>query len=235
MMVSDRDRMPPMAPEEAVQLSVVIPAFEEAARIGPTLKRVRAYLAARPFDSEVLVVIDGGRDETLGLVRNLARDWPALRVLDNGVNRGKGYSVRRGMLAASGRYLLFSDADLSTPIPEVERLMAALDAGADVAIGSRALVDSDVRVPQAWWRQWMGRVFNWFVRLVAVPDLRDTQCGFKCFRRDAARQIFARSRIVRFSFDVELLWIARKLGYRVVELPVTWINSPSSRVHPLRD
>ena len=132
--------MPPIAPEETVQLSVVIPAFEEAARIGPTLERVRTYLAARPFESEVLVVVDGGRDGTLGLVRNLARAWPALRVLDNGVNRGKGYSVRRGMLAARGRYLLFSDADLSTPIAEVERLVAALDAGADVAIGSRALV-----------------------------------------------------------------------------------------------
>ncbi len=227
--------MPPMAPEETVQLSVVIPAFEEAARIGPTLERVRTYLAARPFDSEVLVVVDGGRDGTLGLVRNLARDWPALRVLDNGVNRGKGYSVRRGMLAARGCYLLFSDADLSTPIAEVERLVAALDAGADVAIGSRALVDSDVRVRQAWWRQSMGRVFNWFVRLIAVPDLRDTQCGFKCFRRDAARRIFARQRIARFSFDVELLWIARTLGYRVAELPVTWINHPSSRVHPLID
>ncbi len=227
--------MPPIAPEKTVQLSVVIPAFEEAARLGPTLERVRTYLAARPFDSEVLVVVDGGRDGTLGLVRNLARTWPALRVLDNGVNRGKGYSVRRGMLAARGRYLLFSDADLSTPIAEVERLVAALEAGADVAIGSRALVDSDVRVRQAWWRQSMGRVFNRFVRLVAVPDLRDTQCGFKCFRRDAARRIFARQRIARFSFDVELLWIARTLGYRVAELPVTWINHPSSRVHPLSD
>ena len=227
--------MPPIAPEETVQLSVVIPAFEEAARIGSTLERVRTYLAARPFESEVLVVVDGGRDGTLGLVRNVARAWPALRVLDNGVNRGKGYSVRRGMLAARGRYLLFSDADLSTPIAEVERLVAALDAGADVAIGSRALVDSDVRVRQAWWRQSMGRVFNRFVRLVAVPDLRDTQCGFKCFRRDAAQRIFARQRIARFSFDVELLWIARTLGYRVAELPVTWINHPSSRVHPLSD
>ena len=108
--------MPPIAPEKTVQLSVVIPAFEEAARLGPTLERVRTYLAARPFESEVLVVVDGGRDGTLGLVRNLACAWPALRVLDNGVNRGKGYSVRRGMLAARGRYLLFSDADLSTPI-----------------------------------------------------------------------------------------------------------------------
>ena len=218
-----------------IRLSVVIPAFEEAARIGPTLEQVRGYLHDQPFDSEVLVVVDGGRDGTLEQVGDLVGDWPALQVLDNGVNRGKGYSVRRGMLAARGRYLLFSDADLSTPIAEVERLIAALEAGGDVAVGSRALADSDVRVRQAWWRQAMGRVFNNIVRVVAIPDVRDTQCGFKCFRREAAHRVFALQRSSRFAFDVELLWIARKLGYRVVEVPVTWVNDPSSRVHPVRD
>ena len=224
-----------MMDDAVVRLSVVIPAFEEAARIGSTLEQVRGYLRDQPFDSEVLVVVDGGHDGTLELVRGLASDWSALQVLANGVNRGKGYSVRRGMLAARGRYLLFSDADLSTPIAEVERLIAALEAGGDVAIGSRALDDSDVRVRQAWWRQSMGRVFNQIVRWVAVPDVRDTQCGFKCFRRDTARRVFARQRTSRFAFDVELLWIARKLGYRVAEVPVTWANDPSSRVHPVRD
>ena len=139
------------------------------------------------------------------------------------------------MLVSRGRYLLFSDADLSTPIDQVERLLVALEAGGDVAIGSRALAGSDVRVRQAWWRELMGRLFNRVVRLIALSDVLDTQCGFKCFRRDAGRQIFARQRIWRFSFDVELLWIARKLGYRVTEVPVTWVNDPSSRVHPLRD
>ena len=218
-----------------VHLSVVIPAFEEARRLGPTLNQVRAYLDDQPYVSEVVVVIDGGRDGTLGLVRDLATEWPALTVHHSEVNRGKGHAVRLGMLASRGWYLLFSDADLSTPIAEVERLIAALEAGGDVAIGSRALADSDVRVRQAWWRQSMGRAFNRFVRLVALPGFRDTQCGFKCFRRDAACRIFARQRMSRFSFDVELLWIARKLGYRVVEVPVTWVNDPSSRVHPLRD
>jgi len=221
--------------EESVYLSVVIPAFEEASRIGPTLERVHAYLRDQPFESEVLVVVDGGRDGTLELVREATADWPAWRVLDNGANRGKGFSVRRGMLAAGGRYLLFSDADLSTPIGEVERLIAALEAGGDIAVGSRALATSDVRVRQAWWRQSMGRIFNRIVRLVAVPGIHDTQCGFKCFRREAARRIFPRQRATGFSFDVELLWLARKLGYGVVEVPVTWVNDPSSRVHPVRD
>ena len=224
-----------MMDDRVVHLSVVIPAFEEAARIGPTLERVRGYLHDQSFDSEVVVVVDGGRDGTLALVRAVMAQWPALRVLDNDTNQGKGYAVRRGMLAARGRYLLFSDADLSTPIAQVERLIAALEAGGDIAIGSRALAGSDVRVRQAWWRQAMGRVFNHIVRLVAVPGIRDTQCGFKCFRRDVAHRIFSLLRMTRFSFDVELLWIARQLGYRVVEVPVTWVNDPSSRVHPVTD
>ena len=228
-------RAPTTMDEEVVHLSVVIPAFEEAARIGSTLEQVRGYLHDQSFDSEVVVVVDGGQDGTLALVRAAMAEWPALRVLNNDASLGKGYAVRRGMLAACGHYLLFSDADLSTPIAEVGRLIAALEAGGDIAIGSRAIAGSDVRVPQAWWRQSMGRVFNHIVRLVAVPGIRDTQCGFKCFRRDAARRIFALQRITGFCFDVELLWIARRLGYRVVEVPIVWVNDPSSRVSPVTD
>ena len=228
-------RAPTMMDDGVVHLSVVIPAFEEVARIGPTLEQVRSYLHDQAFDSEVLVVVDGGRDGTLELVRAAMTGWPALRVLESDANRGKGYSVRRGMLEARGCYLLFSDADLSTPIAEVGRLIAALEAGGDIAIGSRALAGSDVRVRQAWWRQSMGRVFNHIVRLVAVPGIRDTQCGFKCFRREAAHRLFALQRITGFAFDVELLWIARRLGYRVVEVPVIWVNDPSSRVNPVTD
>ena len=224
-----------MSSEAVVHLSVVIPAFEEAGRLDRTLRRVRVYLDGQSFSSEVLVVVDGGGDGTLEIARKWETDWSTLRVLDNKVNQGKGFAVRCGMLVSRGRYLLFSDADLSTPIDQVERLLVALEAGGDVAIGSRALAGSDVRVRQAWWRELMGRLFNRVVRLIALSDVLDTQCGFKCFRRDAGRQIFARQRIWRFSFDVELLWIARKLGYRVTEVPVTWVNDPSSRVHPLRD
>ena len=146
-----------MMDEGVVHLSVVIPAFEEVARIGPTLEQVRSYLHDQAFDSEVLVVVDGGRDGTLALVRAAMTGWPSLRVLENDANRGKGDSVRRGMLEARGCYLLFLDADLSTPIAEVGRLIAALEAGGDIAIGSRALAGADVRVRQAWWRQSMGR------------------------------------------------------------------------------
>ena len=160
-----------------VHLSVVIPAFEEARRLGPTLNQVRAYLDDQPYVSEVVVVIDGGRDGTLGLVRDLATEWPALTVHHSEVNRGKGHAVRLGMLASRGWYLLFSDADLSTPIAEVERLIAALEAGGDVAIGSRALADSDVRVRQAWWRQSMGRAFNRFVRLSPCPGFATPSVG----------------------------------------------------------
>ncbi len=232
-MVSDRALT--MMDDGVVHLSVVIPAFEEVARIGQTLERVRAYLDDQVFVSEVVVVVDGGRDGTRALVRAAMTGWPALRVLEHDTNRGKGYAVRWGMLEARGRYLLFSDADLSTPIAEVGRLIAVLEAGGDIAIGSRAIAGSDVQVRQAWWRQLMGRVFNHIVRLVAVPGIRDTQCGFKCFRRDAARRMFALQRMTRFSFDVELLWIARRLGYRVVEVPVIWVNDPSSRVDPVTD
>ena len=225
----------PARADDAVHLSVVLPAFEEVARLGPTLAAIRRFLDSRRFDSEVVVVVDGGSDGTLELAREVARDWPALVVLHYEPNRGKGYAVRRGMLAARGRYRLFSDADLSTPIEDVERLIEAIDGGADVAIGSRALPESDVRVRQAWWRQAMGRIFNHVVRRVAVPGIGDTQCGFKCFRAETAKQVFGRQRMTGFSFDVELLWIARKLAYRVVEVPVTWMNDPVSRVHPVRD
>ncbi len=221
--------------DEPVHLSVVIPAFEEEARIGPTLARVRTYLDGQPYRSEVLVVVDGGTDATLAQAERLGADWPALRVLDNGRNRGKGFSVRRGMLEAEGRYRLFSDADLSTPIEEIERLIAAMDGGAQVAIGSRALAASDVRVRQAWWRQSMGRAFNRVVRLTTVAGFGDTQCGFKCFRAEAAREVFARQHLERFAFDVELLWIATRLGYEIVEVPVVWVNDPASRVHPVSD
>lgn len=219
----------------AVHLSVVIPAYNEARRILPTLEKVRSYLASQPYQSEVIVVVDGGEDGTFQAVDRLRGEWPALRVLDNGTNRGKGYSVRRGMLEATGRYLLFSDADLSTPIEEVERLIGAIESGAEVAIGSRALKDSDVRVSQAWWRQTMGRTFNRVVRVMAVSGIGDTQCGFKCFGHDAGRRIFSRQRTTGFAFDVEAIWIARKLGYRVVEVPVTWVNDVASRVHPVSD
>jgi dolichyl-phosphate beta-glucosyltransferase len=218
-----------------VDLSVVIPAFNEERRIGPTLERILEYLGSGRWTAEVLVVIDGSGDRTADVVRGLPTRAVPVVVLDAGVNRGKGACVRRGMLAARGALRLFTDADLSTPIEEVERLVRAVDRGYDVAIGSRRLVGSRIALPQPWWRRLMGRAFAWCVQRMAVPDIQDTQCGFKLFSARAAERIFPRQRIDEFGFDVEVLWIARRLGYRVAEVPVTWRDDPRSTVRPVVD
>jgi dolichyl-phosphate beta-glucosyltransferase len=222
-----------MESSKAIHLSVVIPAYNEAERIAPTLVSVLSYLCRQPFVSEVLVIIDGSTDGTENVVANVAGSQVA--VVDNGVNRGKGFSVRRGMLEARGEFILFCDADLSTPIEEVELLLKALADGAAVAIGSRALPESDIVLRQPWWRERMGRTFNWFVQRIAVPGIHDTQCGFKCFSRAAALSVFPRQRLERFGFDVEVLFISRRLGYRIAEIPVRWKNHPVSKVDPFRD
>ena len=217
-----------------MDLSVVIPAYNEERRIGRTLERVVAYLGEQRWASEVLVVSDGSRDRTAEIVRRTVADLP-IRLLDSGVNRGKGACVRRGMLEARGDLRIFSDADLSTPIEEVERLAAAAARGYDVAIGSRHLPGSRIEVRQPWWRQTMGRGFNACTRRLVMTGIRDTQCGFKLFSADAARRIFPRQRIEHFGFDVEVLWIARRLGLRVAEIPVIWVDDPRSTVRPVTD
>lgn len=223
----------PMQEADRPKLSVVVPAHDEASRVGVCVERATAYLAAQPYASELIVVSDGSTDATARIAREVGRE--RVRVIEVPINRGKGYAVRTGVMAASGSHVLFSDVDFSTPIGEVDRFLDALAAGYDVAIGSRALPDSDIRVRQEWWRQSMGRVFNRIVRLTLAFEMRDTQCGFKCFRREAARAIFSRARIDRFAFDVEVLWIAQRLKLRVAELPVTWAAVGPSKVHPIRD
>ena len=221
-----------------MDLSVVVPAYNEERRIGPSLARIVTYLAGRPGSAEVLVVIDGSRDHTRDVVRGvtdeLHRDVP-VRLLDRGTNSGKGASVRHGMLAARGDLRLFSDADLSTPIEEVERLAESIRSGADIAIGSRRLPDSRTDVPQPLPRRIMGGVFSWCARRLAAPGIRDTQCGFKLFTADATARVFARQHIEGFGFDVELLWIAHRLGLRVAEVPVIWDDDPRSTVRPVSD
>jgi dolichyl-phosphate beta-glucosyltransferase len=221
----------------APRLSVVIPAFNEEARLVGTLARVLDYLHGRREPFEVIVVDDGSSDDTAGAARRAAAAaGGAVRVVANVRNRGKGFSVRRGVEESRGEFILFSDADLSTPIEDVERLFAALlEGGCDIAIGSRAMKGSDVRVHQPWYREAMGKTFNKLVRLLVLRGFRDTQCGFKLFRAPAARDIFRLQRVERFSFDVEALYLARRRGYRVAEVPVTWYNSPSSRVSIVRD
>jgi len=209
-------------------LSVVIPAFNEAERLPPTLATIRRYLdeGGRPY--EILVVDDGSRDATVERARQAG--GPVVTVLSNEVNRGKGYSVRRGMLAARGDLRLMCDADLSTPIGEFPRLLARLDEGHDVAIGSRALPDSRVEVRQPLYRESMGRLYNRLVRLLLLSGLHDTQCGFKLFTAQAARASFEPARLDGFSSDVETLFIARRRGLRIAEVGVTWRNDAASRV-----
>ncbi len=202
---------------------MVIPAYNEGRRLPPTLEKVQRYLAGRPH--EIVVVDDGSVDDTA-----LRAEAAGVRVLRNQGNRGKGYSVRRGMLQARGSRRLMTDADLSTPIEELDRLLAKMEEGYDVVIASRALPDSNVEVRQGRLRESMGRLFNLCVRVLALPGLQDTQCGFKLFTAAAAEEAFSAARLDGFSFDVEALFVARRRGRRIAEVPVTWRNDEATRV-----
>ena len=215
--------------------SIIIPAYNESERITATLESVAAYARQQQWDVEVLVVNDGSRDNTVAVVEQLARAHPFIRIIENPGNRGKGYSVRNGMLQSRGEILLFSDADLSSPIEEAPKLFEALAAGADVAIGSRWLRAELQSQRQPLMRQIYGRMFNVALRLLLGLNFRDTQCGFKAFRREAAQRIFPLQKIERWGFDPEILFLARKLGFRTVEVPVRWAHSAGTRLHPLRD
>jgi dolichyl-phosphate beta-glucosyltransferase len=210
-------------------LSVVVPAFDEEARLGPTLDAILAYGAVHHPGLEVIVADDGSRDATVAIA--LGR---GVRVVSLGRNRGKGAAVRAGMLAARGDRILFSDADLATPIAELAKLAQAMDAGHDIAIGSRAVTGADIRTRQHPLREGMGRTFNLIVRAVLLGGIRDTQCGFKLFTRAAAHDLFARATIEGFAFDVEILWLARA-AYRVAEIPVIWRHVEESKVSPGTD
>jgi dolichyl-phosphate beta-glucosyltransferase len=208
-------------------LSVVIPAYNEALRLPSTLARVRDYLAGRGEEYEIVVVDDGSTDATAEVAR-AAGDL--VRVLRHEPNRGKGFAARRGMLAAAGERRLMTDADLSTPIEELEGLEAALDRGYDVAIGSRAVAGARIEVRQPAYREAMGRLFNVLVQALLLPGVSDTQCGFKLFTAAAAAAAFAPCRLDGFSFDVEALFAARRRGLRIAEVPVLWRNDAATRV-----
>jgi dolichyl-phosphate beta-glucosyltransferase len=212
-------------------ISIIIPAYNEEKRLPSTLARVREYLASSPWEfSEIVVVDDGSQDGGAA-----AAAAAGARVLRNPGNRGKGYAVRHGMLEAKGEWSLFSDADLSTPIEELERLWKiAANERAQVAIGSRAVDRKLVGVHQPLFRETMGRLFNLVMRLVTGLPFRDTQCGFKLFESEAARAIFSRQRIDGFGFDVEILFIACRLGYRVLEIPVRWNDVAGTKVSAWR-
>lgn len=214
-------------------LSVVVPAFDEADRLGGSLERMLTYLRSGSESFEILVVDDGSRDGTAALAAGL--DASEIRVLRHTVNRGKGAAVRTGMLASRGRRVLLSDADLSTPIEELERLEPHLSS-AHVVLGSRAVPGARITRRQARYRELMGKAFNVVIRYVGgVRGFRDTQCGFKLFRGEAARDLFADVLLDGFAYDVEMVWLARRRGLRVVEVGVTWAHRDASRVHPVFD
>ena len=217
------------------QLSIVIPAYNECARIEGTLREVLACLRRRDWHAEVLVVDDGSSDGTAEIVQRWRAGHPELFLIENGGNRGKGYSVRNGLLQASGKIVMFTDADLSSPIEEAERLFEAIDAGADVAIGSRWLDRQKQTKHQPLYRRFFGRCYNRLTRTVMGLPYKDTQCGFKAFRREAAQAIFRLQTIERWGFDPEILFIAQKLGFHIVEVPVTWGHDERSRISYLRD
>ncbi len=216
-------------------LSVVIPAFNEEARIPDTLKTISRYLASRFEDYEIIVVDDGSCDGTASIVEGLSGELPNLTLISYPANSGKGCAVRTGVLSSKGDLLLICDADLSTPIEELEKLKTFLDDEFDIVVGSRGLRDSDIAIRQPWYRERMGKIFNAFVRSLVVGGISDTQCGFKLFKGDAARSLFKKNIIDGFAFDVEILFLARKKGYKIKEVPVRWLNSPNSRVKIMRD
>lgn len=216
-------------------LSIVIPSYNEELRLPATLERIAEYLSTQPLRAEVLVVDDGSRDKTALVAESFRSRIPSLRVLSNGENRGKGYSVRHGMLEAQGKFVLFTDADLSAPIEESDKLIAALKNGYDVAIGSRALNRALISTHESPFREFAGIVFNKIVRIVLRLPFVDTQCGFKAFQRERCRLIFRQQRIEGFGFDPELLYLARHHGLRSIEIPVRWGHSPATKVNMLRD
>ena len=215
--------------------SIVIPAYNEGARLGATLEKVLAYVHSRGWDAEIIVVNDGSRDNTAEIVRTFAAKDATLRLVENPGNRGKGYSVRNGMLNAHGQILLFSDADLSSPIEEAPKLFSALEQGADIAIGSRWLQAETQTQRQPLHRQIFGRIFNILLRVTLGLPFKDTQCGFKAFTQKAAQAVFPLQRIERWGFDPEILFLARKFGLRVKEVSVTWGHSGGTRINPLVD
>ena len=216
-------------------VSIVIPAYNECLRIENTLRQVMACVKEHGWDAEVLVVDDGSTDETTAIVQHWIESNPRLHLIKNPGNRGKGYSVRNGLLQAAGDIVMFTDADLSAPIEEGERLFAAIHDGADVAIGSRWLDKQKQTIHQPLYRRFFGRCFNWVTRKVMGLPFKDTQCGFKAFKREAAQVIFRLQTIERWGFDPEILFIARKLGYRIDEVPVTWGHDERSRISYLKD
>jgi dolichyl-phosphate beta-glucosyltransferase len=215
-----------------MNISIVVPAYNEARRIEGTLRRIQHFLDDKKAEYEIIVVDDGSKDNTQEIVRRFGNK--RIRLLSNGRNQGKGYSVRKGMLAATKDYVLFTDADLSTPIEELN-LFERFWNKYDILIGSRRVAGASIPVPQPFYRRWPGAVFPLLVSFLIMRGIRDTQCGFKMFRREVARDLFSRQRLPGFSFDAEILYLAQKRGYRIKEVPVIWVNALDSKLNAVTD
>ena len=218
------------------ETTIVIAAYNEEQRLPETLGKIQAYLAATGHSAEIVVVDDGSTDNTASIVRNLSERMRGLRLISYPRNMDKGYALRKGVLSSLGRLVLVTDADLSTPIEELENLRPHLSSEAhQIAIGSRALPSSEIVQAQPPWRRGMSLLFNRLVKMLVIGDFKDTQCGFKLFTGEAARSLFHKARIDRFAYDVEILALARKSGYRIAEVPIRWTNSTASKVRPVLD
>jgi len=215
-----------------MEISVIIPAYNEEKRIGKTLEALLKYLDKQKYSYEIIVVNDGSTDKTKEVVQQFKQR--KIKIIDNHQNKGKGYSIQHGFCAAQKKWILFTDADLSTPIEELETCFRYAS-GADVIIGSRNLPMSQIVVKQPFFRSMLGRIFPFFVRLLLLPEIKDSQCGFKLFRKEVAQKVAQKQRIAGFCFDVELLFLTKKLGYKIQEIPVTWSNDERSKIKIISD
>ncbi|MCM8795547.1 MAG: glycosyltransferase family 2 protein [Candidatus Omnitrophica bacterium] len=217
-------------------LSIVIPAYNEKNNILKTLERITRFLNNKDYSYEIIIVDDASKDRTIEVVENFSQaNHIPIQILKNEINFGKGLSVKKGVLLSKGEFVLFTDADLSTPIEEIDKLLPYIRKGYDVVIGSRALKDSSLLIRQPWYRENMGKIFNLFVQVLIMRGIKDTQCGFKLFKNEVAKMIFSKTKINRFAFDVEVLLIARKLGFKIKEVGVIWLNSFDSKIHIIED
>jgi glycosyltransferase involved in cell wall biosynthesis len=224
-----------VSPVDRPRYSIVVPAYNESARLPAALQQILDHVHQQHWNVEVVVVDDGSRDDTVEVARRFAAEHPEVRVIRNPGNQGKGYAVRNGMLQARGEVMLFTDADLSSPISEASKLFAALEAGADVAIGSRWLDPSLQFRRQSLQRRMLSRIYHFYLRLLLRFPYRDTQCGFKAFTRSAAEIIFPLQLVRRWGFDPEVLYLAHRHGMKVAEIPVKWGHDEGSKINPVRD
>jgi len=227
--------MTQVAAEGPIFLGIIIPAFNEDMRLLPTLTRLAEYYGSQAYTWAVWVVDDGSLDQTGHLVEEFAANHPCFKLISYSPNRGKGFAVRKGMLEVEAEMLLFCDADLATPQEETEKLLKSINSGFDLAIGSRPLKQSHLDIRQPWYRELLGRSFNGLVQVLAVKGIHDTQCGFKLFTKSAARDVFSRCEIDRYSFDIEALMIARDLNLKIDEVPIHWAHQEGSKVSIVRD